>query len=330
MCAGVCETRLTGAGRPGTCAQFGQWHPLADLGMKAWPALRDLDLRGCKDGVWECLEDVDTKDVEADPVIRTDSVYALHHWLRNAPVLESLDVSRSVGMFEARLETRKLFRALHAAPRTLSSLWMTDLGMTDALFHGLVRTSEALRMADAVSPPPRGRDYLLLPGLRFLEVSGNPLGQDALFVLAGANPATSLFMALKTVIAHDCGVHFVIPDDLFAPSDNFDDLFAADMRFGKLEAIELFPVGLVDVAMALMLNLAETTRVPSAFSAEETARQITRCVQENPVPEHFFKETATVAVVHDNQGDEVRFEIPSATARELKLATRSCRCLWGR
>lgn len=293
------------------CLQFGEWHPLADLGMEAWPALRELDLSGCKDGVWEELQNPD--EDFANPV-----VYALQYWLRNSPALESLDVSRSIGMFEERLERCKLFRALDAAPATLSSLWMTDLGMTNALFKELVHVSEVMRMVNFFSPR-RAREYVLLPGLRFLDVSGNPLGKEALFVLAGTDPALALFMGLEELVIRDSGLRFSIHDDI-------PRMFVA---FGKLRVMEVFPIDIhMDLAMSLMLGMSETTRVPSTVSAEDMAVSIARCAGEIVVPwRGYFKETTTVTVVHNDQGDGLRFQIPSYAARDLRLLTSSCPCM---
>lgn len=204
--------------------QFGQLRPLSDLGMAAWPALRRLDLSGCEDGVW-----VSNNNNNNSP--RAAEAYALQHWLANSPALESLDVSRSIGIREPRPVASKLFRALAAAPRCLASLVMTDLGLTDVLLSGLVHIA-GTRDIIAVS----SESELLLPGLRSLDLSGNPLGAISLFVLAGANPANSLFPALESLSMRDSGLDLLPASGLGIPG------MPVIQQFGKLRALDVFPM----------------------------------------------------------------------------------------
>ena len=284
--------------------QFGQWHPLADLGMEAWPALRSLDLSGCEDGVWEQVEAPQDLDdfyhpaVQADPA---DWVYALQFWLMNCPVLERLNVSRSLGVHEARLHDVRLFRALAAAPASLSTLVMADLYLTDDSF---------VNFCDLSHSKP------ILPGLRSLDLSSNNrIGSKTLFILAGADPIISLFPALETLTMRHTKLKYTIAHLGDMRRGIIDGLSVLDWKFGKLRELDVFPMDVGSpLAMFLMLDVSQTTYATCSLPADEMAMEL---VHYSGMMGGDLKESATLSVIGRSTAARVR--IPSKCARELKL-----------
>lgn len=284
--------------------QFGQWHPLADLGMEAWPALRSLDLSGCEDGVWERLEASQDLDdfyhpaMQVDPV---DWVYALQFWLMNCPVLERLNVSQSLGVHEARLDDDQMYRALAAAPAFFSTLVMNDLKLTDDTFVNFQFLSD--------TKP-------ILPGLRSLDLSDNRIGSKTLFILAGADPPfPSLFPALETLTMRYTNLKYTIAHLGDMQRGIIDGLPVLGWKFGKLQELDVFPMDVgAPLAMFLMLDVSKTTYATCSMSADEIAMEL---VHYSGMMGGDLKESATLSVIGRTTAARVR--IPCKCARELKL-----------
>ena len=273
------------------------------LSREAWPALRRLNLSGCKDFPYEAMKHEGF----------SWGVYALGVWLKNCPVIQDLDISdtTSFGVVFPVLDEFKLYCALAPAPPCLASLSLAGLGLSDFLCLSLADTQMAMLQRTDTS---FWGNALLLPGLRSVDLSRNRTGFDTVYLLAGTDPSNSLFPALESLKMQDCRYHlssFAIP---------------GGRTFGKLHTLDLFtPIVDASVAMVLMMNLSKTTRVVYGdVSAADMAENL-RSVIDHSILQmegaECFQETATVTVVsnHDPRDEPVQFDIPSVGACELRL-----------
>jgi hypothetical protein len=274
--------------------------------MEMWPALRSLNLSGCGDGVWQRLEASQDLDDDfhhpADPV---DWVYALQFWLMNCPVLEHLNVSRSLGVQEPRLHDVRLFRALAAAPASLSTLIMADLDLTDDSFVSFVN----FQLFYVSNSEP------ILPGLRSLDLSSNRIGSKTLFILAGADPSISMFPALETLTMRHTKLEYTIVSFGDMQRCIIDGLPVLGWKFGKLQELDVFPMDVgTALAMFIMLEVSKTTYATCSLPADEIAMIL---LHYSGKMSRDLKESATLSVI--GRTTAARVQIPSKYARELKL-----------